>query len=62
MVRNRVRRRLREAYRLHETRFRDGLILVIVAHPESATATYAELLAELLRLSARMGLLEDGDQ
>ena len=62
VVRNRVRRRLREAYRLHETRFRDGEILVVVAHPESANATYAELSAELLRLAARLGLLEDGDQ
>lgn len=43
VVRNRVRRRLREIYRLREGRLCRGLDLVIVARGRSTEATYAQL-------------------
>lgn len=58
VVRNRVRRRLKEAYRLHEGRFKTGLVLVIVARHESADAPYGALLSDLLSVAERMGILE----
>lgn len=58
VVRNRVRRRLKEAYRLNEEGLKKGRILVIVARPESAGASFWELQDDLLRLFRRMDLLE----
>ncbi|MDR1157841.1 MAG: ribonuclease P protein component [Oscillospiraceae bacterium] len=55
--RNRVRRRIKEAYRLSERRFRPGHDLVVVARVRAGDATYAELERELLRLMARLGLV-----
>ena len=57
VVRNRVRRRLREIYRLHEGEFRQGWDLVIVARSCAAEAAYGELEKQLLRAAGRLGLL-----
>ena len=57
VVRNRVRRRLREAYRIHEGRFRPGLDLVVVARVRAAYAPYRELERSLLRMADKLGLL-----
>ena len=57
VVRNRVRRRLREIYRLHEEQFRPGWDLVVVARSRASEATYGELEAQLLRAAGRLGLL-----
>ena len=54
--RNLVRRRLREAYRLHEGSFRRGWDIVAVARSRAAEASYRELEADLLRAAARLGL------
>ena len=43
VVRNRVRRRLREALRARLDRLATGLDLLVVARPASAGATWAEL-------------------
>jgi ribonuclease P protein component len=43
VVRNRVRRRLREAIRARLPRLQPGLDLVVVSRPPSARATWAEL-------------------
>ena len=59
--RNRVRRRLREIYRLNEGRLPRGLELVIVARMRSVTATYAELQRDYLKACARLGILVAGD-
>ena len=56
VVRNRVRRRLREIYRLHEAEFLPGYDLVIVARGRAAGAPYARLEASLLSLCAELGL------
>lgn len=58
VVRNRVRRRLREAYRLNEASLVKGKIVVVVARPESAGATFHELQEDLLRIFRRLRLLE----
>ena len=55
--RNRVKRRLREAYRLNEGKFRRGLDLVIVVRGRGVDAPYRTLEAELLELAGRMELL-----
>ena len=55
VVRNRVRRRLREAYRA----VRSGLLpcdVAFVAQPQAAEASYASLLAEMNRLLRKTGL------
>ena len=48
VTRNRVRRRLREIYRLHEAELRRGAELVVVARPRSVTAAYRELERDFL--------------
>ncbi len=55
--RNRVRRRLREAYRLNERRFVRGLDMVIVVRGRGFEEPYRALEAELLALSERLGIL-----
>ena len=59
VVRNRVRRRLREIYRLHEAEFRPGVDLVVVARSRAVQATYARLERSFLTLSGRLGLLAE---
>ena len=57
VVRNRVRRRMREAVRLHQHGVRNGIWLVLIARPSAAEATYAELEHEWLRLAKRASIL-----
>lgn len=58
--RNRVRRRLREAYRLHEDRVAPGFDVVVVARTKAAFASYAQLERDLLRLLDKLGVLTPG--
>ena len=57
VVRNRVRRRLREIYRLGEERFRPGFDIVVVARHRAAGAEYARLEREMLGSMRALGLL-----
>lgn len=57
VVRNRVRRRLREAYRVNENRYMPGWDIVVVARVRAAFVRYRELERSLLRLSDKLGLL-----
>jgi ribonuclease P protein component len=57
VVRNRIRRRLREILRTHQTRLRAGFWLVVVARPYAANATYQQLKDEWLRLAERASIL-----
>ena len=59
VVRNRVRRRIREIYRLSEARLARGRDLVVVARSRSVDAKYRELEEEFLRLAGKLGLLEE---
>jgi len=57
--RNRTRRRIREAYRVHEERFLKGYDLVVVARVRAGHARYGELERSLLQLAGRLGLLRN---
>ena len=57
VARNKLRRRLREIYRLHEHRFCRGYDLVVVARSRAMEADYRELERAYLALADRLGLL-----
>jgi ribonuclease P protein component len=57
VVRNRVRRRLRDIVRTHQARLHPGIWLVVVARPYAANATHAQLTDEWLRLAERASIL-----
>ena len=57
VVRNRVRRRLREIYRLHEGALCRGTDLVIVARNRSVNAEYTQLEKAYLKACKQLGLL-----
>ena len=59
VVRNRIRRRLREIYRLHEPELRPGADLVIVARGRSANAAYRELERDFLAGCRKLSLLRE---
>ena len=61
VVRNRVRRRLREIYRLHEDALASGCDVVIVARTRAASGDYHRLEKSFLKLADKLGLLrKDG--
>ncbi len=57
--RNRIRRRLREIYRLNESRIKEGYDIVVVARIRSRDAAYSELEADFLSLCGRLGIIRD---
>ena len=57
VVRNRVRRRLREIVRRHQHALRSGIWLVVIARPAAASASSAALEDEWLRLLRRASIL-----
>ena len=58
VIRNRVRRRIREAYRINEERFLPGWDIVIVARSRAVEVSFQKLTESLLSLSERAGILE----
>ena len=58
-VRNRVRRRLREVYRLNEAKFQPGWDIVVVARSRAVEAPFADLTASYLRLAEKAGILRE---
>lgn len=58
VVRNRVRRRLREVYRLNESRFAPGLDIVVVARSRCIHADFDQLTNAYLSLAEKAGILE----
>ena len=54
--RNRLRRQLREIYRLHEQEFARGYDLVVVARSRAIGADYAALERSYLSLAEKLGL------
>ncbi len=57
VVRNRVRRRLREVYRLNEERFQPGWDIVVVARHKAITADFQSLTEGYLTLARKAGIL-----
>ena len=56
-IRNRVRRRLREVYRIHEDRFQPGWDIVVVARTKAIDAPFDKLVKGYLALAAKAGIL-----
>ena len=59
VVRNRVRRRIREAYRLNEEKLKFGYDVVIVARVRAAKSSFGEIEENLLSLAGRLGILRE---
>jgi ribonuclease P protein component len=57
VVRNRVRRRLREIVRRHQHEVVTGTWMVVIARPRAASASYQRLEEEWLRLAGRASIL-----
>jgi len=57
VVRNRVRRRLREIVRKHQREIVDGVWIVTIARACAARASYQQLEVEWLRLAKRASIL-----
>lgn len=56
VVRNRVRRRLREIYRLHEEELNSGWDVVVVARVRAAHVPYSVLERSFLQLADKLGV------
>lgn len=56
--RNKIRRRLREAYRINENKISTGYDIVIVARHRSRNADFRVLEAELLAALDKLGILK----
>ena len=57
VTRNRVRRRLKEIYRLHESELAHGVQMVIVARARAAGTDYAHLERDFLKACGKLGVL-----
>ncbi len=62
VVRNRVRRRIRELYRLNEEKFQPGWDIVVVARSRAISADFAALTAAFLSLAKKAGCLLEETQ
>ena len=62
VVRNRVRRRIKEAYRIHEHEFKVPLDLVIVSRVRCADASFQQIEQALLQLAGKLGLLKGAEK
>ena len=58
-IRNRVRRRLREVYRLNEVLFAPGWDIVVVARSAAVEASFGQLTERYLSLAAKAGILKE---
>ena len=59
VVRNRVRRRLREIYRLNSPAMKKGFDIVLVARSRCVGARYAKMNAAFLEACGTLGLLRE---
>ena len=62
VVRNCVRRRIREAYRINENRFKKGVDIIIVARVRASEVGFSEIEKNLLRLAESLGILSEGQK
>ena len=59
VVRNRIRRRLREVYRLHNGHLKQGYDIILVGRSRAYGAPWQEMCATFVRLSRKLELWED---
>ena len=57
-IRNRIRRRVREVYRLNEDSFRPGWDIVVVVRGKAIDASFPQLTESYLSLARKAGLLK----
>lgn len=62
VIRNRVRRRLREVYRLNEHLFAPGWDIVVVARSRCINMDFQKLTNAYLSLAEKAGILTEGSQ
>jgi len=55
--RNKLKRRLREIYRVEKDRFREGYRIILIPKRSAVSGSYAELRDSFLSLAKRAGLL-----
>ena len=60
VTRNRVRRRLKEIDRLHESELAHGVQMVVVARARAAGTDYAHLERAFLKACGKLGVLAEG--
>ena len=58
VVRNRVRRRLREVYRLNEDKFQSGWDIVVVARTRAIYADFGQLTDAYMTAAQKAGILK----
>ena len=58
VVRNRVRRRIREVYRLNEEKFQPGWDIVVVVRTKAIHAGFPKLTSAYLQLAEKLGILQ----
>ena len=61
-IRNRIRRRIREVYRLNEDMFQPGWDIVVVARSKALEASFDRLTASYLSLAKKAGILVGEEQ
>ncbi|NLO48551.1 MAG: ribonuclease P protein component [Clostridiales bacterium] len=58
VIRNRVRRRLKEIYRISEDMFSKGWDLVLVSRVRAGEADFKEIRSDFLQVAAKLGLVK----
>lgn len=61
-IRNRIRRRLREVYRLNEEKFQPGWDIVVVARSRAVEAKFSGLVEAYLSLAKKAGILQENER
>ena len=61
-IRNRVRRRLREIYRLNESSFKAGWDIVVVARSRAIQAPFDQLTKAYLAAAEKAGILKEPER
>ncbi len=62
VVRHRITRLIRESYRLNESKFVDGLDLVVIARPGAKERNFFEIESALLHLGRLHGIVKQSQQ
>lgn len=62
VVRNRVRRRLREVYRLNSDKVRSGFDIIIVARTKAVDASFSHLETAFLHACRELGILAGSER
>ena len=62
VVRNRVRRRLREVYRCNEEKFLPGWDIVVVARSRAVDCSFSQLTKAYLSLAEKAGILAEHEE